>query len=237
MSGLVLVIEDEVDLAATLEYNLRAAGYQVVVAHDGRRGLAVATAEPAPDVIILDLMLPDLAGTQVCRQLRDSEHTRSIPVIMCTAKGEEIDRVVGFEVGADDYVVKPYSVRELILRIRAQLRRALPANDQPERLKLGVLEMDAAAHRVWVDSKEIQLTALEFRLLYMFASRRGRVQSRDSLLSEVWGIDMDITTRTVDTHVKRLREKLGQAGSYIETLRGVGYRFKSETDDASLAVT
>src|SRR5881394_3742381 len=124
MTGLVLVIEDEVDLATTLEYNLRAEGYQVMVAHNGRQGLAAATAEPTPEVIVLDLMLPDLAGTQVCRRLRDYEHTRNIPVIMCTAKGEEIDRVVGFEVGADDYVVKPYSVRELILRIRAQLRRS-----------------------------------------------------------------------------------------------------------------
>jgi len=236
MSGLVLVIEDEVDLAATLEYNLRSAGYQVIVAHDGRRGLAAATSEPTPDVIILDLMLPDLAGTQICRRLRDNDHTRNIPVIMCTAKGEEIDRVVGFEVGADDYVVKPYSIRELILRIRAQLRRASPANDQPERLRFGILEMDAGAHRVWIEEREIQLTALEFRLLYMFASRKGRVQSRDSLLSEVWGIEMEITTRTVDTHVKRLREKLGTAGSYIETLRGVGYRFKAEPDDAVGAV-
>jgi two-component system phosphate regulon response regulator PhoB len=232
MSGLVLVIEDEVDLATTLEYNLRSEGFQVLVAHDGRRGLAAASAEPTPDVIILDLMLPDLTGTQVCRRLRDQDHTRNIPVIMCTAKGEEIDRVVGFEVGADDYVVKPYSVRELMLRIRAQLRRAAPANNQElARLRFGVLELDAAAHRVWVENAEISLTALEFRLLHVFVTRRGRVQSRESLLSDVWGIDVDITTRTVDTHVKRLREKLGVADNYIETLRGVGYRFKSEPDE------
>ena len=235
MSGLVLVIEDEVDLATTLEYNLRSEGFQVRLAHSGKQGLASATAEPLPDVIDLDLMLPDLSGTEICRRLREQERTRELPVIMCTAKGEEIDRVVGFEVGADDYVVKPFSVRELILRVRALLRRVQRTEGEPALLRFGRLKIDRDAHRAWVDDGEIALTALEFRLLHAFLARRGRVQSRDALLDEVWGMDADVTTRTVDTHVKRLREKLGDAGAYIETLRGVGYRFKGEPDEAGSA--
>ncbi|MDQ3340170.1 MAG: response regulator transcription factor [Myxococcota bacterium] len=234
---LVLVIEDEVDLATTVEYNLKAEGFQVRLAHTGRQGLASATSEPLPDVIVLDLMLPDLSGTEICRRLRDQERTRDIPVVMCTAKGEEIDRVVGFEVGADDYVVKPFSVRELILRIRALLRRVDSmrgkAEGEPSMIRFGRLKIDRDAHRAWVDEGEIALTALEFRLLHAFMSRRGRVQTREALLSDVWGIEADVTTRTVDTHVKRLREKLGEAGMYVETLRGVGYRFKDAPDEAS----
>jgi two-component system phosphate regulon response regulator PhoB len=229
---LVLVIEDEVDLATTLEYNLRAEGFTVRIAHSGRQGLASATADPLPDVIVLDLMLPDLSGIEICRKLREGERTRAVPIVMCTAKGEEIDRVVGFEVGADDYVVKPYSVRELILRIRALLRRAHRVEGEPSILRFGRLKIDRDAHRAWVDDAEVGLTALEFRLLHAFLSRRGRVQTRDALLSDVWGIEAEVTTRTVDTHVKRLREKLGEAGAYIETLRGVGYRFRNQPDEA-----
>jgi two-component system phosphate regulon response regulator PhoB len=232
MTARVLVIEDEVDLATTLEYNLRSEGFQVSLAHTGRQGLAAANADPLPDIIVLDLMLPDIAGTEICRRLREQERTREVPIIMCTAKGEEIDRVVGFEVGADDYVVKPYSVRELVLRIRAQLKhRTARAAGEPARLKYGVLDVDPDAHRAWVEGAEVALTALEFRLLHTFLSRRGRVQTREALLRDVWGIDADVTTRTVDTHVKRLREKLGAAGMYIETLRGVGYRFAGENED------
>ncbi len=232
---LVLVIEDEVDLATTVEYNLRAEGYQVRLAHTGRDGLASANAEPLPDLIVLDLMLPDLSGTEICRRLRDQERTRTIPVIMCTAKGEEIDRVVGFEVGADDYVVKPFSVRELMLRIRALLRRAdsTRRDGEPALIRFGRLKIDRDAHRAWLDDTELTLTALEFRLLHAFVSRRGRVQTRDTLLADVWGIEAEVTTRTVDTHVKRLREKLGEAGTYIETLRGVGYRFKDQPDEVA----
>jgi len=229
---LVLVIEDEADLATTLEYNLRTEGFEVRLAHTGKQGLAFATAEPLPDIIVLDLMLPDLSGTEICRRLREQERTRDIPVVMCTAKGEEIDRVVGFEVGADDYVVKPFSVRELVLRIRALLRRAHRTEGEPSLIRFGRLKIDRDAHRAWVDDVEIALTALEFRLLHAFMSRKGRVQTRDALLSDVWGIEADVTTRTVDTHVKRLREKLGEAGAYIETLRGVGYRFKDQPDEA-----
>jgi two-component system, OmpR family, phosphate regulon response regulator PhoB len=231
MSARVLVIEDEVDLAATLEYNLRSEGFHVQLAHTGRQGLAAAGADPLPDIIVLDLMLPDLAGTEICRRLREQDRTRDVPILMCTAKGEEIDRVVGFEVGADDYVVKPYSVRELVLRIRAQLRhRVERTSSESARLQYGVLEVDPDAHRLWISGTEVALTALEFRLLYTFVSRRGRVQTREALLRDVWSIDADVTTRTVDTHVKRLREKLGEAGAYIETLRGVGYRFAAESE-------
>jgi two-component system phosphate regulon response regulator PhoB len=150
---------------------------------------------------------------------------------MCTAKGEEIDRVVGFEVGADDYVVKPFSVRELILRIRALLRRVNRVEGEPSLIRFGRLKIDRDAHRAWVDDVEIGLTALEFRLLHAFMSRKGRVQTRDALLSDVWGIEAEVTTRTVDTHVKRLREKLGTAGAYLETVRGVGYRFTGASPD------
>jgi two-component system, OmpR family, phosphate regulon response regulator PhoB len=229
---LVLVIEDEVDLATTVEYNLRSEGFGVRLAHSGQAGLAAATTDPLPDVIVLDLMLPDLSGTEICRRLRDQERTANIPIIMCTARGEEIDRVVGFEVGADDYVVKPFSVRELILRIRALLRRVNRVEGEPSLIRFGRLKIDRDAHRAWIDGAEIGLTALEFRLLHAFISRKGRVQTRDTLLADVWGIEADVTTRTVDTHVKRLREKLGGAGAYIETLRGVGYRFKDQPDDA-----
>jgi two-component system phosphate regulon response regulator PhoB len=233
MQGLILVIEDETDLATTLEYNFQREGYQTRIAHSGHEGLAGAGLDPLPDVIVLDLMLPDLSGTEVCRRLREQDRTREIPIIMCTAKGSEIDRVVGFEVGADDYVVKPYSVRELILRVRALLRRAQRGEAEPEHLRFGRLRVDRESHRAWVDEDELSLTALEFRLLWAFMSRKGRVQTRDALLSDVWGIDADVTTRTVDTHVKRLREKLGEAGDYIETLRGVGYRFRDQPDEAS----
>src|SRR5690606_32456266 len=184
--------------------------------------------------------LPDIPGTEICKRLREHERTGQIPVIMLTAKGEEIDRFVGFEVGADDDVGKPFGVRERRVRLRALLRRADRLRDrltdrlidESDIIAFGSLRLDPKGHRVWVEDQEINLTALEFRLLHAFVSRRGRVQTRDALLSDVWGIEADVTTRTVDTHVKRLREKLGDAGAYIETLRGVGYRFKSDPDEA-----
>ncbi len=232
MSELILIVEDERDLVATLEYALEREGYRARSAYTGRQGLEIAKAEPVPDLVLLDLMLPDMSGTQVCQQLRAGERTRSMPVIMMTAKAEEVDRVVGFEVGADDYVVKPFSVRELALRVRAMLRRSHRTEAESEILRFGRLKVDREAHRVWIDDAEVTLTALEFRLLYTFLSRKGRVQSREALLSDVWGIDAEVTTRTVDTHVKRLREKLGEVGDYIETLRGVGYRFRDQPDAA-----
>jgi two-component system phosphate regulon response regulator PhoB len=228
----ILVVEDERDLQQVLEYNLRQAGHHVLSAQEGAQGLELARAEH-PDLVLLDLMLPDVPGTQVCKALKESIDTRGIPVVMLTARGEEIDRVVGFELGADDYVVKPFSVRELMLRVAAVLRRSRPPSDEGARvIEFGRLRVDRDAHKVWVDEVEIELTALEFKLLVTLYERRNRVQSRSALLDDVWGIQADITTRTVDTHVKRLREKLEGARDYVETVRGVGYRFVSSPGEA-----
>jgi two-component system, OmpR family, phosphate regulon response regulator PhoB len=220
----ILVVEDERDLQEVLAYNFRQAGHEVLQALRGEEGLRLAR-QHRPDLVCLDLMLPDLPGTEVCKTLKKDAQTKDIPVLMLTAKGEEIDRVVGFELGADDYVTKPFSVRELLLRIQAILRRTVATPGTQALIEFGRLRVDQAAHRVWVDGDEVQLTALEFKLLVTLHERRDRVQSRETLLDDVWGIQADITTRTVDTHVKRLREKLGAAGDYVETVRGVGYRF------------
>jgi two-component system phosphate regulon response regulator PhoB len=232
MPSHVLIVEDERDLQKVIAYNLKQAGFDVVSAHDGETALR-AVREERFDLVILDLMLPDLPGTEICRRLKANKETASIPVIMVTAKGEEIDRIVGFELGADDYVVKPFSVRELILRVRAVLRRADGPGEPTERVDFGVLRVDRAAHRAWVAGQEVALTALELRLLLMLLDRRGRVLTRDLLLDEVWGSHVDVTTRNVDTHVKRVREKLGAAGDYIETVRGVGYRFAAEPPEGA----
>ena len=177
-------------------------------------------------------MLPDISGSEVCRSLRSDTATQDIPVLMCTARDSEVDRVVGFELGADDYVVKPFSIRELILRIRAILKRAKNAQGKSEEkisdsVSFGLIKLDPSAHRSWIGEQEIQLTALEFKLIITFLGRKGRVQSRERLLQDVWDYDSNVTTRTVDTHIRRLREKLGrEAGNYIETVRGVGYRLR-----------
>lgn len=230
----IIVIEDEADLQSVLEYNLKQAGYTVSVAGRGQEGLRLAQ-QLKPDLVLLDLMLPDVSGTEVCRTLKAHPDTKAIPVVMVTARGEEIDRVVGFEIGADDYVVKPFSVRELLLRISAILRRQhvdMPAGETIQLVDFGRLRIDRGAHRIWVDGQEVELTALEFRLLVTLYDRRNRVQTRTSLLDDVWGIQADITTRTVDTHVKRLREKLEAARDYVETVRGVGYRFVGSPEEA-----
>ena len=227
---LILIVDDEAELANTIAYSFEQEGFATRHVDTGRGAIDAISGGPDPDLIVLDLMLPDLAGTEVCRELRRTETTRSTPIIFLTAKDSEIDRVVAFELGADDYVAKPFSVRELILRVRALLRRTKvtkvtsPVGEQQfERLRV-----DPEAHQVWVDGAETALTALEFRLLHTLLSRRGRVQTRSQLLEDVWGVHADVTTRTVDTHVKRLREKLGDAGSYVETIRGVGYRFRGK---------
>jgi two-component system phosphate regulon response regulator PhoB len=220
----ILVIEDETDLQKILEFNLRQAGHEVSPSLRGRQGIQLAR-ERSPELIILDLMLPDIAGTEVCKLLKRDSVTQAIPVLMLTAKGEEIDRIIGFELGADDYLTKPFSIRELLLRIDAILRRARGEGAVQLPIQFGRLRVEREAHRVFVDGKEVELTAIEFKLLTTLYERKNRVQSRTSLLDNVWGIDADITTRTVDTHVKRLREKMGPAGEYIETIRGVGYRF------------
>ncbi len=235
MAQLVLIIEDEKDLLVTLEYNLKREGYRTRTATTGREALLAALGTETPDVVLLDLMLPDMPGTEVCRRLRENERTRRMPIVMLTAKTDEVDRVVGFEVGADDYVAKPFSIRELLLRVRAILRRAQPVSQEEsgQAHQLGRLAIDVAAHRAWVDKEEVSLTALEFRLLRTLLERRGRVQTREALLTDVWEMSPEVTTRTVDTHVKRVRQKLGVAGSYIETLRGVGYRFIEAVRDDS----
>ena len=220
----VLVIEDELGLQRVLGYNLRQAGHEVLLATRGREGQELAC-QDRPDLILLDLMLPDVAGTEVFRALHATRETKDIPVIIVTAKGDEVDRIVGFELGAADYVVKPFSVRELMLRIQAILRRASSAASQRNAIDFGVLHIDEDAHRVSVEGQEIELTLLEYKLLVSLYENRGRVQTREGLLDGVWGLDIGITSRTVDTHVKRLRDKLGSAGTYIETVRGVGYRF------------
>lgn len=227
----VLVIEDEPDLVRLVEYNLVQAGFEVKCTGLAQEGLKLALASP-PDLVVLDLMLPDGSGTDVCRALKNSPATRAVPVVIVTARGEEIDRVVGFELGADDYVVKPFSVRELVLRIKAVLRRSDVEESAEALTHFGCLKIDRSAHRVFVHDAEITLTSLEFRLLVTLMDRRNRVQSRDVLLSDVWGLQLHVETRTVDTHIKRLREKLGAAGDYILTVRGVGYRFASSPDEA-----
>ncbi len=232
MKTTILIVEDEQDLVGILEYNLQKEGYHTRCALDGAGAYKELAQNPVPDLLLLDLMLPDTSGVEICKEIRSDKRTAQIPILMLTAKGEEIDRVVGFEVGADDYVVKPFSVRELMLRIRALLKRTGPVEPQEEQETVfGLLRVNMPAHRVWVDDEEVVLTALEYRLLITFLDRRGRVQTRDTLLTDVWGISADVTTRTVDTHVKRLREKLGAGGSYIETVRGVGYRFRSQPNE------
>jgi two-component system, OmpR family, phosphate regulon response regulator PhoB len=221
----VVVIEDEPDQQEILRYNLGAAGHQVRVAATGGEGLLVAR-EERPDIVLLDLMLPDMPGTGVCKQLKGDAAMRSTRIIIVSAKGEEIDRVVGFELGADDYVVKPFSVRELLLRIEVVTGGRRPS-EKASAAACGPLQLDREAHRVWVEGAEVTLTAIEFRLLATLYDRRSRAQGRDQLLVDVWGVEPGGDARRVDTHVKRLREKLGSAGRYIQTLRGEGYLFST----------
>jgi two-component system phosphate regulon response regulator PhoB len=222
----ILIIEDEQDLAHLVAFNLEKEGFRPLMAGDGVAGFEAARRE-LPDLILLDLMLPGMLGTEVCRQLKREPATAAIPVIMLTARGEEIDRVVGFEVGADDYVVKPFSTRELLLRIRAVLRRSAPTETTPG-LAIGPLVIDRDRHRVEVDGEDVTLTTIEFKLLLILAERRGRLQSRETLLTTVWGYSYVGDTRTVDTHVTRLRAKLGRAGDLIRTVRGFGYKMEEE---------
>ncbi len=221
----ILIVEDEADVVDLLTLQLRkTGGFLVSVAHDGAEGLKKARAE-LPALVVLDLMLPRMPGLEVCKILKTDSATRHIPIIMLTAKAEEVDRIVGLEFGADDYVTKPFSPREMLLRIKAILRRGQPGGPD-ENLTRGTITLDASRHHVFVGGKRINLTAVEFKLLSMLMQRPGRVQARDRLLNEVWGYESAIDTRTVDTHVRRLREKLGKAASAIETVRGFGYRLR-----------
>jgi two-component system phosphate regulon response regulator PhoB len=224
MSARVLVVDDEPDLLELVRVNLSQSGYTVETAASGTDALAALRRAP-PDVMVLDLMLPDLSGTELCARVRADQRLTGLPIIMLTAKSEEIDRVVGLELGADDYVTKPFSPRELALRVRAVLRRRAPSGDEARVFEHGDLRVDPDSHRASVSGKEISLTAKEFQLLVALMGRPGRVMTRERLLDEVWGSDITVTSRTIDTHLKRLREKLGSAGDLIETVRGVGYRF------------
>ena len=226
MSQTILVVDDEKDIVDLMRYNLVQAGFRVVSAMDGQQALDLARRE-RPDLVVLDLMLPTLPGTEVARILRQEEKTRAIPIVMLTARGSEVDRIVGFELGADDYVVKPFSPRELVLRVQAILRRDA-RDESEEKITFEPLVIDLAAHVVRLRGREVGLTATEFKLLHRLARRPGRAFSRDQLLSDVWGYSGDLETRTVDTHMKRLRAKLGAVGSWIETVRGHGYRFRPE---------
>src|SRR6266700_5149008 len=220
----ILIIEDERDVVDLLTFNLRKAGFAVSTATDGAAGLEKARNEK-PAFVILDLMLPRMPGLEICKILKSDPATRQIPIMMLTAKAEEIDRIVGLEFGADDYVTKPFSPREVVLRIKAILRRA-EGGAEDERLSAGSIVIDPARHEVSVHGKRVNLTSLEFKLLHTLMQRRGRVQARDRLLNDVWGYESVIDTRTVDTHVRRLRKKLGKAADVIESARGFGYRLR-----------
>ena len=229
MSSQVLIIEDEPDIRKTIDYNLTKESFKVVQAGSIEEGEKALVSNQI-DVIILDLMLPDGSGLTLCRDIKSDDKTKHIPIIILTAKTEEVDRVVGFELGADDYVTKPFSVRELILRVKAILKRGPTSNNNSEddEYSFGELTLNFEAHQAYINGNEISLTALEFRLLKHLIDRKGRVQTRDQLLEDVWGYSSDVTTRTVDTHIKRLREKLGSVGNHIQTIRGVGYRFSRD---------
>jgi phosphate regulon transcriptional regulator PhoB len=221
----ILIVDDEDDILSLLAYNIRAAGFDVLTAAEGYDALRIAK-QQLPDLVILDLMLPGLDGFEVCKELKRSSETRKIPVIMLTARGEEVDRIVGLELGADDYVVKPFSPRELILRMRAVLRRSDPETSIETLWQQEGLRIDFEAHRVSIDDEEVVLTATEFKLLAELIRSRGKVQNRDQLLDKVWGYRFEGYARTVDTHVRRLRQKLGPYAEWVETVRGVGYRFR-----------
>lgn len=227
-SSRILVVDDEPDITALVSYHLAKAGYRVSTAGSGSEALQ-AVQESQPDLVVLDLMLPGKSGYEVLEDLRGKEETKSIGVILLTARRDIPDRIQGMEKGADDYVVKPFSPQELVLRVGAVLRRlSSPSAGGGARIQIGPVTIDSAAHRVFLDAEEVALTATEYRLLVTLAERRGRVQSRAQLLESVWDAHPDIQTRTVDMHVQRLRNKLGAAADYIETVRGFGYRVRSE---------
>lgn len=224
----ILIVEDDPHIARLIRYNLEKAGFECLQTADGQQAFEELERHKV-HLIVLDIMLPGMDGFELCKEIKKKPVWAAIPVLMLTARAEEIDRVLGLELGADDYMVKPFSPRELILRVKAILRRGDPAavSTAPV-LTAGQLTIDRERHRVTVNTKEVQLTAMEFKLLVLLLERRGRLQSRERLLNDVWDIDAEVTTRTVDTHVKRLRQKLGKMGKCIETVRGHGYRLRDE---------
>jgi two-component system phosphate regulon response regulator PhoB len=225
----VLIVEDETDISELVEYHLKQSGFSVTSVTDGSAALQQVR-KKRPSLIILDLMLPNMDGKDICRALKSNPLTRSIPILMLTARAEELDRIVGFELGAEDYVTKPFSPRELVLRVKAILQRKELAQEPEKIIQIGGLLIDVEKHLVSVNRKAIPLTHTEFKLLLELAQKMGRVYTRETLLDRVWGYTYEGYARTVDTHIRRLREKLGPTGEYIETIRGVGYRFRESTE-------
>jgi DNA-binding response OmpR family regulator len=226
--GKILIVEDDKNISKLVRYNLEKSGFGCEAVISGEEAFS-ALERFDIDLIILDIMLPKMDGFAVYKSIRHDSRHEHIPIIMLTAKGEEVDRLVGFELGADDYIIKPFSPRELVLRVKAVLKRGRAQKEPPkEILQAESVKIDVPRHKVTVGDKEVKLTSMEFKLLYTLMSRRGRVQSRDQLLNDVWDLDASITTRTIDTHIKRLRQKLGRGGKFIETVRGYGYRFVDE---------
>jgi len=223
----ILIVDDEVDAVELIAFNLQNAGFDVISASDGAEAIRKARTF-GPHLVILDVMLPEIDGLEVCKLLRRDPATSNIPVLMLTAKATELDRILGLELGADDYVTKPFSPRELVLRVKRLLRLRDEPQGKLERLEFRELSVDLPRHLVSVQGKRVDLTATEFKLLTLLMERRGRVQNREQLLRDVWNYDSLIDTRTVDTHMRRLREKLGRAAKYLDTVRGVGYRFTED---------
>ncbi len=229
-SGKILVVEDELDILELVTFHLKKEGYQVVCSSDGREGLDLALRE-RPDLVVLDLMLPGLSGIEILKRLKYQDQTRRMPILVLTAKGEELDRVLGLELGAEDYVTKPFSVRELLLRIRTILRRADAGLETERILRCGRISLDPIRHEVTVDGALVRLTTTEFNLLTFLLQNQGRVVTRDQLLDKVWGYGYGGVTRTVDTHVQRLRDKLGAAGECVQTIRGIGYKLEAVREE------
>ena len=228
--GTILVIDDEPDLLELVEFNLKKDGYEVIVAKNGQAGLEIAQ-KVVPDMIVLDLMMPGIDGLEVCRQLRGDSRTKQIPMIMLTAKSAEADRIVGLELGADDYITKPFSPRELLARVRALLRRATSTQETPTVIRQGEVLIDLTRHEVTSAGKQVTLTPTEFRILHFIAARPGRVLSRDQIIDAAVGNEMAVFDRTIDVHIAAIRRKLGKAGDRIETIRGFGYKWR-EGDEA-----
>jgi len=230
MKERILIVEDDKNIAKLVKFNLEKAGYDCTTAATGEKALEILGERPV-DLIILDIMLPGMDGYEICRAIKEKEKLKNIPIIMLTAKGEEVDRIVGLELGADDYIVKPFSPRELVLRVKAILKRGKVEEAKRDIMAAGDITVDIPKHKVMVKGKPVDLTQMEFKLLVTLIERRSRVQTRERLLSDVWNMDTSVDTRTIDTHVKRLREKLGKSGDLIETVRGLGYKFKEEDED------
>ena len=224
----ILVVEDDRHIARLIKFNLEKSGYSCAIFTSGEEALHALERKPAM-LIILDIMLPGMDGLEVCRRIRMNERLKGTAILILTAKGEEVDRVVGLELGADDYMVKPFSPRELILRIKAILKRGKNHEETAKNiLEAEGIVVNLSKHQVTVQNKKIDLALMEFKLLSTLMERRGRVQSRESLLRDVWGFKEEVSSRTIDTHVKRLREKMGKSGKAIETVTGIGYRFKDD---------